>query len=206
MNGNINLDFCRNYLKKFEDFKIICTDGAYEKIHSCDFLSSKIEKVIGDFDSATYIESSLFLRDENQYKTDFEKALDFLIKKESLNVIVFGSSGGEMDHFLSNMSIAKKYKDSLNLRFVDEFSEYYFIQNTFKINDVNNKMFSIVPFPFAKNIYYKGLKYGLSGESLILGESTGVRNHAVENTVEINYSEGDILLFISHDFYRQIRK
>lgn len=206
MNGNINLDFCRDYLKKFSDFNIICTDGAYEKIRNCNFLYSKIEKVIGDFDSATYIESPIFLRDENQYKTDFEKALDFLIKREISDVMTFGGSGGEMDHFLSNMSIAKKYKDKLNLRFVDEFSEYYFIPNEFKISNVNNKMFSIVPFPFANKIYYKGLKYSLSGENLTLGKSTGVRNHAIENSVEINYSEGDILLFISHGFYRQASK
>ena len=206
LNGNINVNHCENYINEnFENFKIFVTDGAFNKIKNNQFILKKINKVIGDFDSLKYdADNSLFHLDKNQNNTDFEKALNYLLKKDIKELYILGGSGGEMDHFLSNMSIAKKYKNKLNLIFIDEYSKYFFTKKIQIVKNVKNKMFSILPFPFATNIYYKGLKYPLNGENLTLGESTGVRNYANEDTVSITYNSGDILLFISHDKYNHI--
>ena len=206
LNGNINVNHCENYItENFENFKIFVTDGAFNKIKNNKLISKKINKVIGDFDSLKYnADNFLFHLDKNQNNTDFEKALNYLLKKDIKELYIFGASGGEMDHFLSNMSIAKKYKNKLNLIFIDEYSKYFFTKKIQTVKSMKNKMFSILPFPFATNIYYKGLKYPLNGENLTLGESTGVRNYAKENTVSITYDNGDILLFISHKKYNHI--
>ena len=203
LNGKIDIDFCQNYIKKQNlDLPVFCADGAYSKIKDNVFLSQNIKKVIGDFDSARKVtDSDLFLVIKDQDTTDFEKNLDHLLDNDFTKIYVFGASEGEMDHFLCNVSTAKKYKEKLELEFIDIYSRYFFIPKRFKINNVIGKMFSIMPFTYAEDIYFKGLKYPLNGENLYLDLRTGARNHAVADDVEISYSKGDILLFISHAKY-----
>ncbi|AEB28468.1 thiamine diphosphokinase [Francisella hispaniensis] len=203
LNGRVDLLFCEKYIEdNFVRFDIFCADGAYDKVKKSSRLKSKIKRVIGDFDSFVVSESDLFLTDTDQYSTDFEKSLNYLISLGILKVFVFGASEGEMDHFLCNISIAKNYKQKIEIEFIDIYSRYFFIPKKFAVSGVVGKMFSVMPFGYAENIYYNGLRYPLSGESLSIDTSTGARNYATEDKVEISYSSGDILLFISHAKYK----
>ena len=112
------------------------------------------------------------------------------------NIDVYGGSGGEQDHFLGNLSVAYAFKDKLNLQFFDEYSSYYFIPKNFSISDVKGKMISLMPFPIAKNIETKGLKWPLNREDLMLGERIGTRNVADSQEVSIQYKKGDLLIFV----------
>ena len=203
LNGNIDIAFCQSYIQNNNISGLVyCTDGAYSKVRVSEFIAQKIDKVVGDFDSIVYYDSPLFHLDTNQDNTDFEKALEYMMTKDINEIMIFGASGGEMDHFLSNMSIAKKYRNKLRLTFVDEYSKYFFISRKYTVENVKNKMLSVIPFPFATNIYYKGLEYNLAGGNLILGENTGSRNFAVKDNVDIEYETGDVILFISHENYK----
>ncbi|ASG68012.1 thiamine pyrophosphokinase [Francisella halioticida] len=202
LNGKIDLSFCKQYIQSnFYNLPIFCADGAYGKINKADQLNSKIKKVIGDFDSSVAVNNKLFLIDKDQYFTDFEKSLNYIISQGVSKVFVFGASEGEMDHFLCNISIAKNYMKKINIEFIDKYSRYFFIPKEFSITDVRGKMFSVMPFGSARDIYYNGLRYPLSGESLSIDTTTGARNYATEDKVDISYSFGDILLFISHAKY-----
>ena len=57
-------------------------------------------------------------------------------------------------------------------------------------------MSSLMPFPIAKNIETKGLKWPLYKEDFILGERIGTRNIAENQEVSIKYKEGDLLIFV----------
>lgn len=203
LNGKIDLSFCENYIENnHSSLDIYCADGAYRKIRISKELSPKIKKVIGDFDSFAEFENDLFLVNKDQDSTDFEKSLDYIISQNILKVYVFGASEGEMDHFLSNMSIAKRYKSKITIEFVDMYSKFFFISKKYSINGVKGKMFSVMPFGYAKDIYYNGLKYPLAGQNLSIDSATGARNYATQDRVEISYTDGDILLFISHAKYK----
>ncbi|AJC49246.1 thiamine diphosphokinase [Allofrancisella guangzhouensis] len=203
LNGKIDLLFCQKYIAdNYLNFSIFCADGAYLKVKDSHGINKRIEKVIGDSDSYNTVNNDLFLIDNDQYSTDFEKCLDFLLKKHFKKVYVFGASEGEMDHFLGNISVAKSYKQKIAIEFIDIHSRYFFIPQKFIISGVLGKMFSVVPFCLANNIYYNGLRYPLNDESLSLGGMIGTRNYAIEDTVTISYSTGDILLFISHEKYK----
>ncbi|MED7788445.1 thiamine diphosphokinase [Francisella sp. 19X1-34] len=203
LNGKVDLVFCERYIQdNFCDLDIFCADGAYNKIRESSQLSAKIKKVIGDFDSFVISEDDLFLLDQDQYSTDFEKSLNYVISQGISRVFVFGASEGEMDHFLCNISIAKNYMKKINIEFIDIYSKYFFIPKEFSITGVIGRMFSVMPFGSAQDIYYNGLRYPLSGESLSIDTSTGARNYAIEDVVSISYSSGDILLFISHAKYK----
>jgi thiamine pyrophosphokinase len=84
----------------------------------------------------------------------------------------------------------------VNLRFFDEYSSYYFIPKDFSISGVKSKMISLMPFPIAKNIETKGLKWPLHQEDLILGERIGTRNVAESQEISIKYKEGELLIFV----------
>lgn len=182
---------------------IACTDGAFHYLKELNFPLEKLDFISGDFDSFNLETLREPQRDgfeifetPDQNKTDFHKALELIFEKGSDNIDVYGASGGEQDHFLGNLSVAFFFKDKLNLRFFDNYSSYYFIPKEFAISDVKDKMISLMPFPIAKNIETKGLKWPLYNEDLILGERIGTRNIAENEEVSIKYKEGDLLIFV----------
>ncbi len=195
--------------KKFpnlSDYELIaCTDGAFHYLKQFKFQLDKLDFISGDFDSHN-IEEEIIQQAQNhsfeiietpdQNKTDFHKALELILKKGFENIDVYGGSGGEQDHFLGNLSVAYAFKDKLNLQFFDEYSSYYFVPKNFSISDVKGKMISLMPFPIAKNIETKGLKWPLNREDLMLGERIGTRNVADSQEVSIQYKEGDLLIFV----------
>lgn len=184
---------------------IACTDGAFHYLEQLKFPLDKLDFISGDFDSHK-IEEEIIQQAQNhsfeiietpdQNKTDFHKALELILKKGFENIDVYGGSGGEQDHFLGNLSVAYAFKDKLNLQFFDEYSSYYFIPKNFSISDVKGKMISLMPFPIAKNIETKGLKWPLHQEDLMLGERIGTRNIAENKDVTIKYKKGDLLIFV----------
>lgn len=197
--------------KKFpnlSDYELIaCTDGAFHYLKQHKFPLNQLDFISGDFDSHK-IEEEIIQQAQNhqfeiietpdQNKTDFHKALEIIIEKGFENIDVFGGSGGEQDHFLGNLSVAYAFKDKLNLQFFDEYSSYYFVPKNFSISDVKGKMISLMPFPIAKNIETKGLKWPLYKEDLILGERIGTRNIAENKDVTIKYNQGDLLIFVGN--------
>lgn len=184
---------------------IACTDGAFHYLEQLKFPLDKLDFISGDFDSHK-IEEEIIQQAQNhsfeiietpdQNKTDFHKALEIIIENGFDNIDVYGGSGGEQDHFLGNLSVAYAFKDKLNLQFFDEYSSYYFIPKNFSISDVKGKMISLMPFPIAKKIETKGLKWPLNREDLILGERIGTRNIAENQEVSVKYKEGDLLIFV----------
>jgi len=190
------------------DYNLIaCTDGAFHYLKELNFTLDKLDFISGDFDSHK-IEEEIIRQGQNhqfeiietpdQNKTDFHKALEIIIEKGFENIDVYGGSGGEQDHFLGNLSVAFFFKDKLNLRFFDNYSSYYFIAKDFSISGVKDRMISLMPFPIAKNIETKGLKWPLHQEDLILGERIGTRNVAENQEVSIKYKEGNLLIFVGN--------
>lgn len=190
-------------IPNLEQYDIIaCTDGALNYLIQKDFPLSKLNFVSGDFDSISIknkekLPNSIrWIHTPNQDFTDFHKALNILKEKKILKVDVFGGSGGEMDHFLGNLSVVWRLKDIMNITFYDEYSLYYFIPNEFKISNVKHKMISLYPFPFAQNVITKGLNWTLNGETLDITHRIGTRNFATEDEVFIQYENGGLLIFI----------
>jgi thiamine pyrophosphokinase len=174
---------------------IVCTDGAYHFL-----LESHIvpDLIIGDFDSIEKLPNNIaHIHMPDQNSTDFEKALNILIDKGYISVDVFAANGLEQDHFLGNMTAALKYFDDIKITFYDDRQKYYFANNQTVLDKVKGKIISLFPFPYANQVSSQGLKYPLKDHTLsMIGNKIGTRNHALENTVKINFCEGYLLLFI----------
>lgn len=179
---------------------IACTDGAFHYLKELDFPLDQLDFISGDFDSHSGEDSGVyqdkFIFTPDQDKTDFQKALELLLEQGVSDVDVYGGSGGEMDHFLGNLTVASFFKEQLEIHFFDEFSTYFFIMNSFKTKVSDGQLVSLYPFPFAKNVTTKGLNWPLNGEDLDQTKRIGTRNIAVGEHLEIDFAEGNLLVFL----------
>ena len=182
-----------------------CTDGAFSYLLNQKFDVKELTFVSGDFDDEI-LKKQVISESENarfqvietpdQNKTDFAKALEILLEKGIQKVDVFGGSGGEMDHFLGNLTVAFTFKNQLEITFYDDYSTYFFIPKTFEISDVKGKMISLYPFPSAEKIITKGLNWSLTNENLSMTSRIGTRNFASEDSVSVTFEQGEMLIFI----------
>ncbi|WP_294316218.1 thiamine diphosphokinase [uncultured Chryseobacterium sp.] len=183
---------------------VACTDGAFHYLKILNFPLDKLDFISGDFDSHSGKEEGIyeekFIYTPDQDKTDFQKALEIITEKGFRKVDVLGGSGGEQDHFLGNLTVAFGYKDQLDLKFYDEFSEYYFVPKRCILKGVKDKMISLYPFPFVENITTIGLNWPLTNGNLSITSRIGTRNFAVENEVSIEYEQGNLLVFIGKNY------
>jgi len=178
------------------EYEIVCAiDGAYNYFEVKNITP---DLVTGDFDSINKIPTSVeVINTPNQNFTDFEKALSILNERKFNYMDVYGGSGKEHDHFLGNISTALAWKDKINITFYDDFGKYFFIKNTFTTSNILNKNISLIPFPVAEGIKTKGLQYPLENEKLTFGQRIGTRNKAIDNTIEISFKKGNLLIYIS---------
>jgi len=183
---------------------IACTDGAFHYLRKLNFPLEKLDFISGDFDSHSGKEEGIydekFIYTPDQDKTDFQKALEIIEERNFRKVEVLGGSGGEQDHFLGNLTVAFGYKDRLDIRFYDEFSEYYFIPKSITVQNVKGKMISLYPFPSVENITTEGLNWPLTNGNLSITSRIGTRNFAVDDEVSIEYEKGDLLIFIGKNY------
>lgn len=181
---------------------IACSDGAFHYLKEKNFPLEKLDFISGDFDShlgsdaEIYHEKFIFTPDQD--KTDFHKSLEIIREKGFGKIDVYGGSGGEMDHFLGNLTVAFLFKNQLEITFFDEFSTYFFAPKHLIIEDVKGKMISLYPFPFTGNIITEGLNWPLNNETLELSKRIGTRNFASQDTVSIKYETGDLVVFLAH--------
>ena len=207
INGEINLSFICQYINQL-DYQpdVYCTDGAFDKISGAHFLRN-VQAVIGDFDSLNEVEfqrnhsNIKMVKITNQNMTDFAKALQYLSERHE-KLIIFGLGGGELDHSLGNISEATKWFKKINIEFIDTYSKYFLTDCSINLNNVLGKMVSIVPLFIAQEVSYCGLKYSLQKQTLDFFSSIGTRNYAIKNQVNITFSSGLILVFISHKPYQ----
>ncbi|SDW52657.1 thiamine pyrophosphokinase [Lutibacter oricola] len=179
-------------------YDIVCAiDGAYNHFEKNNMLP---DLVTGDFDSIHKIPKTVeVINTPDQNYTDFDKALMILKERGFFNIEVYGGSGKEHDHFLGNISTALQWKSTLNISFFDDFGTYFFIENNIQLNNLKGRNVSLIPFPFAEGINTNGLYYPLKNDSLVFGERIGTRNKASENTVEISYKKGNLLIYVSNE-------
>ena len=175
--------------------KVYCVDGAFHYLLEYNI---KPDLIIGDFDSIEQLPTDIeHIHTPDQNYTDFEKALKIIISQGFDCVDVFAANGLEQDHFLGNMTTALKYKKQLKLKFYDDLQIYYFIKKNTSINGVKGKVISLFPFPKAKNVSCNGLKYPLNKLKLNMKHNKiGTRNIAIDDQVTIQFSKGNLLLFI----------
>ena len=187
----------RNEIAKC-DFFITADGGANTALK----LNLNPDIIIGDMDSysPTGDERAEIIHDIDQETTDLEKALNYAEKKEVTDIIVFGATGKRLDHTLKNLSVLKQFHSAFNtLFFKDKYSVIFLIKSPFTKKFPIGTSLSLFPLSGrVDGITTKGLQYPLNDEFLENGVRDGTSNKTVGKKVEIEFKNGDLLLFINH--------
>ena len=187
----------RNEISKC-DFFITADGGANTALK----MNLNPDIIIGDMDSysPTGDECAEIIHDKNQETNDLEKALNYAKKKEATDIIVFGATGKRLDHTLKNLSVLKQFHSAFNtLIFKDKYSVIFLIKSPFTKKFPIGTSLSLFPLSGrVDGITTKGLQYPLNDEFLENGVRDGTSNKTVEKKVEIEFKNGDLLLFINH--------
>ena len=190
-------------LPNIEGYSLIaCSDGAFNYLKEKGFPLDKLDFISGDFDSHSGMDENIyqekFIYTPDQDKTDFEKSLDIIKEKGFKTVDIYGGSGGEMDHFLGNLTVAFLFKKDLKITFFDDHSRYFFAPNQLVLKKVKNRLVSLYPFPEAENVSTQGLNWSLTKETLDITTRIGTRNFAKEDEVTIQFESGNLIVFLGN--------
>ncbi|MCX6138611.1 MAG: thiamine diphosphokinase [Ignavibacteriales bacterium] len=177
---------------------IVCADGGANVAMR---LGIRPDVIIGDCDSVLPQTRTKFARVplvqiDEQESTDLEKALDYLLKKKFRWATVLGATGKRTDHAFANLSILAKYQKRLNIRFIDDDGEIFPLPRRSTLIVARDTTISLLPLGRCGGITTRGLKYPLRNETLEPGVREGVSNEAIEETVQINYRTGHLLIFV----------
>lgn len=177
---------------------IICADGGTK--HALK-LGITPTIVIGDLDSLpkTTVKDLekkriIFLQfPPEKDQTDGELAIHFAIEKGFSEIIVTGSFGDRIDHFLGVLLFAAKQNS--NITFLEGKQSLTVVSGTQEIRGEKGDTVSLIPlFGDAKGVMTKGLLYSLKNESLFIGKTRGVSNEMISKKATIKVVSGVVLV------------
>ena len=154
--------------------------------------------IVGDFDSS---KAEVIKKLENlgaaKYKyncekdfTDSEEAFELAISKKASEIYFLGSTGKRLDHTLGNLGLLlNALNKGVRAQIIDDRNKVFLVNSNFKIySDDEIKEFTI-----------KDAKYTLDKYKLKVGDSRTVSNEFNSNEINIEVSNGNLLVMFSKD-------
>lgn len=199
VNGELRDPGATRALVRSEDVIIAADGGARHALA----LGVIPDAIIGDFDSLTKAELSVFsdmgvhllrfptAKDE----TDLELALAHAHKAGHSPIIIIGANGGRLDQILGNLSLlsAPEYRGS-DLRLDDGLTEAFFITNKATLHGKAGDTVSLIPWGNpAEGVSTDGLVYPLNQETLFPYRTRSISNQMLSETAKISLKLGLLL-------------
>ena len=183
---------------------VVVLDAAIERVVE---LCIKPTVLLGDFDRefnfSIYKEKDPeieIIHIVNQDKTDLEKAFDFLIERKIRNVEVLWATGRRSDHHFANIACLVKYRNSLKITLLDDYSKIYLLDKKYENWFAANTIISLIPLGKVTGIVTENLYYPLENEDLDAGYRMGNSNHVLnDGMVRIEHTSGDLILMECKD-------
>ncbi|MBU2500048.1 thiamine diphosphokinase [bacterium] len=182
----------------------MCTDAAG---HPYDLLPRTPDVVIGDFDSLAgrLLDGRLgprYLQVIDQYTTDSEKALLFLVDQGFEEAVLLGATGWRLDHTLFNCHLLERFADRLRICLVGRETDTVRVGPGSHMSwDLPEGMaFSILPLSgTVTRVTIEGAEYPLLGETLAPGGPATISNRIAMSPLLLSTGEGSLLVsFFRH--------
>jgi thiamine pyrophosphokinase len=191
-----------------ENYKFMGIDaGAIRLIR----MGIKPDYVLGDFDSVSSEETAEILgcgaekRVLNPIKdeTDLEAALRWAVDISPDSIMIFGATGGRMDHTLANLQLLSiPLKANIPAMILDPGNRIRRIRGSVMLRreEQYGKYISLIPVGGeVKGLFLSGFKYSGSEISLPGNSSLGISNELTEDVGEIWFESGELLLIEARD-------
>ena len=171
----------------------------------------KPDYVLGDFDSVSSEETAEILgcgaekRVLNPIKdeTDLEAALRWAVDISPDSIMIFGATGGRMDHTLANLQLLSiPLKANIPAMILDPGNRIRRIRGSVMLRreEQYGKYISLIPVGGeVKGLFLSGFKYSGSEISLPGNSSLGISNELTEDVGEIWFESGELLLIEARD-------
>ena len=210
--GNIHKDFALDFLKKnkTEQTCLIAADRGVEF-----FMGTDMEPnvAVGDFDSlsaegAAYMETLahteiIRLKPEKD-DSDTQSAVNHMIREGAKEILIFGATGTRLDHVLANLGLLSMGKEQgVQIVLADQWNYITLVESgtVLKKEEQFGKYVSFFSVGGdVAGLSLKGFKYPLNRYHLTVADSgLTVSNEITEETAEITYDSGQLLMIMSRD-------
>ncbi|ONK23277.1 thiamine diphosphokinase [Bacillus sp. VT-16-64] len=138
-------------------------------------------------------------------ETDMELALLWAVGQTPEKIVIFGATGGRLDHFMANAFLAAAYKQ----KYPDIMFELIDTNNTISVwlpgmhtieQDPAKKYVSFIPvFNEVIGLTLSGFKYPLRNHTVPLGSSLCVSNELIRQTGHFSFEKGILMMIRSMD-------
>lgn len=206
--GNIDEVFLRKLVDINQYSEIIAADHG---LVAGDYLNLPLDFIVGDFDSVPkdiidkYGRNNvpIFTFPTEKDKTDTELAIELAIQQGAKSIDIVGATGSRLDHTLANMHLLTiPLKKGVEAYIIDANNKFYLKKDSFAIQK-NNQYGDYISFlPFhgdVKGLSLKGFKFPLDNVILSAGESICISNELVDDTGEVCFTEGTLMVFEAKD-------
>ena len=170
----------------------------------------KPQYIVGDFDSSNLdIIDEIVKQGVIKYKyqcekdfTDSEEAFELAISSEVTEIYFLGATGQRFDHTLGNLGLLlKALKYNVRAEIIDDRNKILLVNSNTSIkNEKEYKYISFLAYnETIREFSIKKAKYELNKYNLEVGDSRTVSNEFISDEIEIELSNGNILIIFSKD-------
>lgn len=162
--------------------------------------------IIGDLDSllptdrerAGQLGACFLQHPADKDETDLELALDYAVEQGCTEIAILAALGGRLDQTLANLSLLTDPRfAALDLRLDDGLEEAFFTRGRRQVRGKAGDIVSLLPWGGpVTGIRTRGLRWPLSGETLLPHKTRGVSNEMLGNSAVIGLETG--LLLVVH--------
>lgn len=168
-------------------------------------------KAFGDFDSVTACELAEMtqkIRDLDMFpsekdETDTELAVNWAMAQNPASIIMFGVTGGRLDHFLGNVQLLlKANQKGITIEIRDKQNTLYLVDpGQYQIKKNKNLPYiSFLPItPTVSGITLVGFKYPLKNRNIKWGDTLCISNELENENGTFSFKDGILMVIRSRD-------
>ena len=168
---------------------------------------------VGDFDSlspegAAYMESleglEIVRLCPEKDDSDTQSAVNHIMEKGARDILIMGATGTRLDHVMANIGLLSLGKDKgVRISLVDQWN-YITLADSGTVLERDSQFGKYVSFftvgGDVTGLTLKGFKYPLDKYHLTVSDSgLTVSNEIAEDTAEVTYDSGQLLMIMSRD-------
>ena len=207
--GSIEDEFAKACMSDYQPDYMIVADSGMEFMRR---IEANPNMIIGDFDSVKqetleYFKAkpAITFHTLNPIKddTDTEFAIRQAMELGAREITVLGGTGSRLDHVLGNISLLGiGLSKGVQIQLVDAHNRIRMIKQSLSITkaDQFGSYVSLIPYAGeVQGLTLKGFKYPIKNYDLKLYNSLGISNEIVEETAEISFEKGVLLVIEARD-------
>lgn len=207
--GELDEGFLLPFMEQKRFDYIIAVDGALAFTHQYGIL---INCLVGDFDTINQSILDQYLNREDLYiekhipqkdETDTELAMGIAMNREPEEIVLFGGTGGRLDHFLGNLQILlQPMKAGISCVMVDRWNRISLHNTSFCISreEQYGTYVSLIPLSEqVENLSLCGFQYPLSHVIMKQGNSLGISNEIKDEAGKVLFDRGILICVESRD-------